>query len=71
MLIIEYNDLVGGTGLFDFKRKMFTTQRRSKKWWHALFYLVLDASGVNAGVLWDHYQKQKPGCKTKWTASNF
>ena len=50
--IIEYNDGMGGTDLFDFFRGAFTTQRRSRKWWHSLFYFVLDSSAHNGHVIW-------------------
>ena len=38
----DYNLYMGGTDLCDQRRGNFTTQRRSKKWWHALFYFTLD-----------------------------
>ena len=42
VLSAKYNQYVGGTDLCDQRRGKFTTQRRSKKWWHALFYFTLD-----------------------------
>ena len=42
VLFADYNKHMGGTDLCDQRRGNFTTQRRSKKWWHALFYFTLD-----------------------------
>ena len=41
-MFVEYNQYMGGTDLSDQRRGQYTTQRRSKKWWHALFYFTLD-----------------------------
>jgi len=38
----DYNQFMGGTDLCDQRRGNFTTQRKSKKWWHSLFYFSLD-----------------------------
>ena len=49
---VEYNDKMGGVDLKDFMRGVFTTQRRSKKWWKTLWYWCMDASMYNAFCLW-------------------
>ena len=41
-MFVEYNRYMGGTDLCDQRRGQYTTQRRSKKWWHSLFYFTLD-----------------------------
>jgi hypothetical protein len=47
--ISEYNKNMGGTDQCDQLRHYNTTQRKTVKWWHALFFWALDvASGVNA-----------------------
>jgi len=47
--ISEYNKNMGGTDQCDQLRHYNTTQRKTVKWWHALFLWALDvASGVNA-----------------------
>ena len=38
----DYNRFMGGTDLCDQRRGNYSTQRKSKKWWHALFYFSLD-----------------------------
>lgn len=46
-MFAEYNAYMGGTDLCDQRRGNFSTQRRSKKWWHALFYFTLDVLMVS------------------------
>ena len=47
VMMVEYNQLMGGTDLFDQRRGNYSCQRRSKKWWHALFYFTLDTMMVS------------------------
>ena len=47
----EYNANMGGVDLADARRKMYSCSRRSKKWWHRLFYFLVDISMVNAYIL--------------------
>ena len=47
-LIVEYNKYMGGTDLCDQRRGYYTTQRKSKKWWHSLWYFTLDILMVSA-----------------------
>ena len=46
-----YNENMGGVDLHDQKRKLYSCSRRSKKWWHRIFYFVLDLAIVNAYIL--------------------
>ena len=46
-----YNAGMGGVDLADAKRKVYSCSRKAKKWWHRLFYFVLDVCIVNAHVL--------------------
>ena len=55
---VGYNNLMGGTDLKDFMRGQFTTQRRSKKWWHTLMYWVLDSSMYNSFCLYKFCYKK-------------
>ena len=47
----EYNASMGGVDIADAKRKVYSCSRRSKKWWHRLFYFVVDVCVVNAHIL--------------------
>ena len=72
LVLVGYNDGMGGTDLFDFKRGVFTAQRRSKKWWHPIFYFVLDASRQNSFVLFTFLLKSRGEYKPKkHTSKNF
>ena len=46
-----YNAFMGGVDLADFKRKTYSCSRRAGKWWHRLFYFILDVCIVNAHIL--------------------
>ena len=48
---VDYNGGMGGTDLFDFLRGMWTTLRKSKKWWKTLYHWILDTSMHNSYVL--------------------
>ena len=37
--------------LSDAKRKVYSCTRRSKKWWHRLFYFIVDTCIVNALII--------------------
>lgn len=43
-----YNSLMGGVDLFDQNRERYAVGRRSLKWWHRIFYFLLDLAIVNA-----------------------
>jgi hypothetical protein len=46
-----YNQHMGGVDLADARRKTYSCSRRSKKWWHRLFYYLVDVSVVNVYIL--------------------
>ena len=46
-----YNKYMGGVDLADARRKIYSCSRRSKKWWHRLFYYLLDVSVVNSFIV--------------------
>lgn len=49
--VVMYNKIMGGVDLFDQKRERYAVGRRSLKWWHRIFYFLLDAAIVNAFTL--------------------
>jgi len=65
---VEYNDKMGGVDLKDFMRGLFTTQRRSKKWWKTLWYWCLDSSMYNGFCLykWCYFQYHNKVCKMRF-----
>ena len=46
-----YNQHMGGVDLADTRRKTYSCSCHSKKWWHRLFYYLVDVSVVNAYIL--------------------
>ncbi|XP_040061902.3 piggyBac transposable element-derived protein 4-like [Ixodes scapularis] len=50
MAVKDYNRWMGGVDCFDQKRNAYPVDRRSKKWWHRIFYFLIDAAIVNAFV---------------------
>ncbi|XP_040078205.1 piggyBac transposable element-derived protein 4-like isoform X2 [Ixodes scapularis] len=50
MSVKDYNRWMGGVDCFDQKRNAYPVDRRSKKWWHRIFYFLVDAAIVNAFV---------------------
>ena len=47
----DYNTYMGGVDLADARRKSYSCSRRSKKWWHRLFYFLVDITMVNGYLL--------------------
>ena len=69
---VEYNDKMGGTDLMDFMRGIYTTSRKSKKWWKCLYYWTLDTMMYNAFVLHKLcWSLLKPGRRYKWRYRKF
>ena len=46
-----YNAYMGGVDLFDFRRKTYSSSRKSKKWWLQLFYFLLDMAVTNSFIV--------------------
>lgn len=46
-----YNALMGGVDLFDQLRERYAVGRRSLKWWHRIFYFLLDLAVVNSFIM--------------------
>ena len=51
--IKDYNENMGGTDLLDALRYHNSTQRKTVKWWHALFFWILDNAVLNAYTLYE------------------
>ena len=61
-----YNKFMGGVDLADARWKTYSCSRRSKKWWHRLFYYLVDVSVVNSYIL----LSESPQCAS-WTQKEF
>ena len=51
-VVAEYNKIISGVDSFDKLREGYTLGRRSVKWWHRIFYFLVDVAIVNSFVLW-------------------
>ena len=45
--IADYTRSMGGVDRFNQLKSSYSTSRRSRKWWHRLFYFLLDANLVS------------------------
>jgi len=50
--VATYNRIMGGVDKFDQLRERYAIGRRSVKWWHRIFYYLIDLAIVNAFVMW-------------------
>jgi len=48
----EYNRTMGAINDFDRLLSFHSVKLQSRKWWHAIFYFLIDVAGVNALHLW-------------------
>lgn len=47
-----YNETMGGVDKFDQHRECYAIGRRSVKWWHRIFYYLVDLAIVNSYLMW-------------------
>ena len=50
--IAKYNKVMGGVDRFDQFRERYAIGRRSLKWWHRIFFYLIDLAIVDAFILW-------------------
>lgn len=48
----DYNMRMNNVDKFDQMKKSYGIDRRSKKWWHRIFFHLLDAAVVNSYLIW-------------------
>lgn len=53
-LLIDYNKYMNGVDKFDQNKGTYEINRKSRKWWHRIFFYFVDASVVNAYVIYRH-----------------
>lgn len=51
-VVKAYNQTMGGVDKFDQLRECYAIGRRSVKWWHRIFYYLVDLSIVNGFAMW-------------------
>lgn len=51
-VVKAYNQTMGGVDKFDQLRECYAIGRRSVKWWHRIFYYLVDLAIVNSFAMW-------------------
>lgn len=59
-VIKDYNENMGGVDKHDMLRQLYGINRKSMKWWHRIFFGLLDMSIVNAFVVYKEEQGSLP-----------
>lgn len=54
LLVVEYNKNMGFVDKLDMLKSIYELDRKSKKWWHRIFWYLLDVSLVNAYIIFKH-----------------
>lgn len=57
-----YNQTMGGVDKFDQLRECYAIGRRSVKWWHRIFYYLIDLAIVNSYVMWKNKSVDPTKC---------
>lgn len=50
-LLVDYNNNMNFVDVFDQYRTTYCIDRKSRKWWHRIFFFLIDASIVNAYII--------------------
>lgn len=50
-VVSDYNKHMGGVDKHDMLRQLYGADRKSKKWWHRLFFGLLDMAMINSYIL--------------------
>jgi hypothetical protein len=59
LAISEYNRTMGGVDRFDQLRERYAIGRRSIKWWHRIFYWLIDLAVINSFILYKISRKDE------------
>lgn len=58
--VAQYTNCMGGVDRFDQRRELYSTSRRSRRWWLRIFYFIVDACLVNAHILYNSVRPESP-----------
>lgn len=59
-VVKDYNENMGGVDKHDMLRQLYGMDRKSKKWWHRLFFGLFDMAIVNAYVVYKENGENLP-----------
>lgn len=58
--IADYNSNMGYVDKFDHLKSMYEVDRKSKKWWHRIFFHFIDVTTVNAYIVYKDLEDETP-----------
>lgn len=70
-VVAAYNKSMGGVDLFDQLHERYKIGRRSLKWWHRIFYWLVDLAIVNSFAMWKLDQTNPSKCNQLTFRLNF
>lgn len=61
VIVTDYNSNMGGVDLADQLRSTYCVDRKSRKWWHRIFWGLIDITFVNASIISNQlFEKMSP-----------
>ena len=64
----DYNKHMGAVDLADMKRAWHTCRLRAFKWWHPVFYWIIDSCMINGSIVHKSHTKSKMTNNSFWLA---
>ena len=58
-VVTDYNKHMGGVDKHDMMKQLYGSDRKSKKWWHRLFFGLLDMAIVNSYIVYAENREQE------------
>jgi hypothetical protein len=65
-LFVDYNKYMGCVDLADLRRAWHTCRLRSYKWWHPVFWWIIDSAMINAFILRNQHVRRKMKASDFW-----
>jgi hypothetical protein len=59
-VLLEYTTFIRGVDVVDQLRASYSSQSRSHKWWHRVFWAMLDVTEANMYVMYKHTCRERP-----------
>jgi hypothetical protein len=59
-VLLEYTTFMRGVDVADQLRASYSSQSRSHKWWHRVFWAMLDVTEANMYVMYKHTCRERP-----------
>ena len=59
-VVSDYNEHMGGVDKHDMLRNLYGTDRKYKKWWHRIFFGIIDMAIINTYLLYVNNACNKP-----------